>query len=480
MATARDRGITRAVMAALLLAGPMGIACRDAPLSPQRIQLPAPTLAVAALTEDVQLLRTLVGQLERDGALTAGQANALMNKIDAGVRRLEAGGEKRVDNAFGAFFNQVSAFVTARVLTAKQAQPLLDAALSLTGNGVTRRPLAAGYRFTCSLAPTGDARCWGSNPYGQLGDGTTQTRLAPAAVQGGLVFRQITGGIDHACGLTGDGVAYCWGRNQAGQLGDASNTDRRAPTAVATSLRFTDITAGGHHTCGLTRSGTAYCWGSNGVGALGNASWSDRNAPTPVAGGLSFRELRAGTFHTCATGDPSGSYCWGWNAFGQLGDGTRASRNVPTSVVGGTEFRELEAYWVYSCALTAGGSAYCWGRVDDDELVPIELKGGRTFAAIGEGGTRGTHNCGISTSGPTYCWGPNNYGQLGDGTNIWTSLPTMVVGGYSFTRVTGGGEHNCGLTVTGAIYCWGGNFAGQLGDGTTTSRNRPTPIAGGG
>ena len=128
MYVTRHRGITRAVTTALLIAAPMGIACRDAPVSPQPTRVPAPTLAVAAaVTEDVALLRALVAQLERDGILTAGQANALTSKIDVGTSRLEAGREKPAGNVLGAFINQVNAFVKARLLTAKQAQPLLDA-----------------------------------------------------------------------------------------------------------------------------------------------------------------------------------------------------------------------------------------------------------------------------------------------------------------------------------------------------------------
>jgi Regulator of Chromosome Condensation (RCC1) repeat protein/FIMAH domain-containing protein len=307
----QNRDFTRALVAALLVGGPMWTACRDAPVSPPRIvALPTPALVVASTTEDVGLLRALVAQLEQDGALNAGQANALTSKIDAAVRRLDAGNDKTSDNIFGAFTKQVHALVNARAITVRQAQPLLDAVLSLTGNGVQRKALAAGYRFTCALTQTGSAQCWGLNELGQLGDGTTQTRLAPVTVLGELAFRQISGGSDFACALNGEGVAYCWGANASGQLGDASNTDHRSPTAVATTLRFTEITTGAYHACGLTRTGTAYCWGRNDAGPVGDLSWTNRNRPTAVAGGLSFSEIRAGGFHTCGISG-SASYCWG-------------------------------------------------------------------------------------------------------------------------------------------------------------------------
>jgi alpha-tubulin suppressor-like RCC1 family protein len=466
------------LIAALLVTVALGLACRDSPVSPQpRIATSLPALTIAAITDDVQLLRAILAQLEAGGALTTGQANALTSKIDAAARRIQSGNERAGGNVFEAFIQQVNAFVNARVLTTRQAQPLLDAVLSSLGDGVARRPLAAGYRFTCALTNIGEAQCWGANDYGQLGDGTTQTRLAPVAVKSGLSFRQIAGGASHACAVTGEGVAYCWGAGGAGQLGDGTTADRSVPAPVTTDLRFTQLTTGVSHTCGLTRTGTVYCWGWNIAGALGDGGWADRVIPTPVVGGLSFTEIRGGGWHTCAIAASAGLYCWGWNNFGQLGNGSTATRNLPILIAGGTRFSQIAAYAYHTCALTPDGRAYCWGSIENGGLTPTVVPGGVTFATLSEGGVRGTHMCAVSTAGPTFCWGVNNFGQVGDGTNTPRPVPTLIAGTYAFAQLSGGGEHTCGRTAAGQIYCWGGNFVGQLGDGTTTSRNVPTPIA---
>ena len=52
----------------------------------------------------------------------------------------------------------------------------------------------------------------GSNNYGQLGDGTTEDRLAPVQVATDLVFVDITAGSQHTCGLVANGSYACWGK----------------------------------------------------------------------------------------------------------------------------------------------------------------------------------------------------------------------------------------------------------------------------
>jgi alpha-tubulin suppressor-like RCC1 family protein len=79
--------------------------------------------------------------------------------------------------------------------------------------------ISTGASFACGLTVSGLAYCWGLNNYGQLGDGTTENRLTPVLVSGGLTFTELSAGIDQVCGVTKT-AAYCWGQNDRGQLGD--------------------------------------------------------------------------------------------------------------------------------------------------------------------------------------------------------------------------------------------------------------------
>jgi alpha-tubulin suppressor-like RCC1 family protein len=76
-----------------------------------------------------------------------------------------------------------------------------------------------------------------------------------------LGFRRVSAGSQHACGLTTGRRAWCWGSNAWGQLGDGTRTNRAAPVAVAGGLRFDLVSAGWQLSCGAATGSRGYCWG---------------------------------------------------------------------------------------------------------------------------------------------------------------------------------------------------------------------------
>lgn len=347
--------------------------------------------------------------------------------------------------------------------------------------------IVSGSAHTCGVTTSSFAYCWGWNRPGHIGDGTTEQRLIPTRVTGGLTFRGVTTTPSlvgySTCGVLTEGGAYCWGANDQGELGDGSTQQRNVPTPVVGGSSIVQVAVGGLHSCGVTGGRRAYCWGANGSGELGDSTTVSRLTPVPVWGDLEFLEVSAGDGFTCGVTLDHRGYCWGYNGWGQFGDGTTVSQSVPTAVPGGLLFDRVSAGDRYACGVTTDGKAFCWGLnhygqlgdgTTDQRLTPTLVAGGLNFVHVS---AAFVHTCGVTANGAAYCWGANNSGELGDGTTTQRFVPTLVTGNLAFTRVTAGNIHTCGITTASIAYCWGFNGDGQLGDGTTTSRRTPTPVA---
>ena len=184
--------------------------------------------------------------------------------------------------------------------------------------------------------------CCGPNELGQLGDGTAISHDNLTAVQlKGAAASVARGWGVTACALMLDATVQCWGWNPDGQVGDGtSGNTRLTPVAVTGLSRVTMLAVGGSHACALLSDRTARCWGDNQYGQLGDGTTQQR--PTPVAveapngsGPWSnLVDLQSGVDFTCAVDTTGKVWCWGRNQYGQLGDGTTTNRAFPTPVQG--------------------------------------------------------------------------------------------------------------------------------------------------
>lgn len=152
-------------------------------------------------------------------------------------------------------------------------------------------------------------------------------------VEGLSDARAISAGSKHTCAIAGSGQAFCWGSNIYGELGNGTTNRSLVPSAVTGLTDSKDISAGPDSSCATTATSEAFCWGSNGSGQLGNGTVTSSLLPTPVLGLTDAGSISVGATHACAVREPSGRpVCWGRTSLGQLGNGTSMVSGVPVKV----------------------------------------------------------------------------------------------------------------------------------------------------
>jgi alpha-tubulin suppressor-like RCC1 family protein len=229
------------------------------------------------------------------------------------------------------------------------------------------KDLAVSTSHTCALVDAGDLYCFGSNYFGELGDGTTSNSKRAIKVGGISGARHVATGAEVTCAVAADGGVSCWGMNDHGQLGqgDEDKLVHSAPLVVgglggpATGIAASSESGA---VCALLEGGGSKCWGEKLVVATGASSGA---------------ALAVGWNHACALDAGGAVSCWGANTKGQLGGGSNAAATAPVSVAGLSGAQRLTTGGNSSCVVLGEGAFACWGddsrgQLGSGAIGPIE------------------------------------------------------------------------------------------------------------
>lgn len=149
---------------------------------------------------------------------------------------------------------------------------------SITGIS-TAAHIALGFFSGCVALVDGRLQCWTH--------GSTTSFEATGVVD---VVDVASGGdrfshpaLDHTCAVLSDGHVQCWGTNFFGELGDGNSaTFSFDPTPVSGIFDAVNVVSGSFHTCVRRQNGAVLCWGLGSKGQLGQGTTSSSSAPVSI------------------------------------------------------------------------------------------------------------------------------------------------------------------------------------------------------
>lgn len=355
--------------------------------------------------------------------------------------------------------------------------PSISGAQSIAGGGI----------HSLALCSDNTVKAWGDNFYYQLGDGTTTSASnVPVPVSSLTGVIALSGGGLHSLALRNDSTVWAWGRNLEGQMGNGVNTNSNIPIMLNSFTGVTAIAAGGYHSLGLKKDSTVWAWGSNTYGQLGNGTTTASNVPVQVSSLSGIIAITAGLNHCLALKGDGTVWAWGRNFWGQLGDGTTTDRSLPVQVGFLSGITAVAAGKEHSLALKNDGTV--WAAGDDSygqlgngnntiSTIFVAISSLTGITSIASGGSH--HSLALKNDSTVWAWGRNNYGQLGNGTNINSNVPVAVNSLTGAIAIAKGEQHSMALKSNGSLWAWGNNsFSGALGDGTYIDRNVPVQVVG--
>jgi hypothetical protein len=142
------------------------------------------------------------------------------------------------------------------------------------------KAVSAGHGHHAAVKTNGEVWTWGANNAGQLGCGDTENRYffpnyAVKAMDGVMT---VSAGAAHTLALTANGGLWAWGSNAYGQIGDGTYENRLTPVKVMDNVAA--IATGKNHSLAVTKDGVLLAWGDNHIRQLGADSGD--NSPVPV------------------------------------------------------------------------------------------------------------------------------------------------------------------------------------------------------
>ena len=298
-----------------------------------------------------------------------------------------------------------------------------------------------GMDHSAAIKTDGSLWVWGNNYYGQLGNGTCGSdgidTAIPVKVMDGVAA--VSCGYEHTAAIKTDGSLWMWGSNEYGQLGNGGggnvtdNTYIVQSTPVKVMDEVVAVSCGKSNTAAIKSDGSLWVWGyAEYVNGQGNAT-NDVSVPiqtVPYRMLDQVAEVSCGDNHIAAVKTDGSLWLWGANYAGQLGNGTTEDSGTPVKVL--DNVATVSCSPEHTAAVKKDGTLWIWGSNEYGQLgnggggnavgtllgwgsfpaqtVPIQVMENVVAVSCGI-----RHTVAIQADGSLWAWGDSSSGQLGNG-----------------------------------------------------------------
>jgi len=175
---------------------------------------------------------------------------------------------------------------------------------------------------------------WGENEKGQLGIGpinqNTYYRSYPSKVLNQQKWMRISAGEYHTAGIDSIGQLWFWGSNEFGQFGNGNFQQKNIPTLLNDSSTWLQVDCGTFYTLAIRSDSTLWACGRNQEGQLGLGSTDNSSVLKMIVPEKGWQEITAGNKSGFALNKKFELSTWGDNSFGNLGSGDLEGKLQPS------------------------------------------------------------------------------------------------------------------------------------------------------
>jgi alpha-tubulin suppressor-like RCC1 family protein len=226
---------------------------------------------------------------------------------------------------------------------------------------------------------------WGSNKYGQLGQGDEVTKLTqPTQIPDTHSFVQISAGHRFSLALDSNEHVWSFGNDDSGRLGLGDGfANRFRPTRIESLSNIKSVSAGLGFGIVLDHSGSLWSFGENYFGQLGHGDREARWSPCKIEGIPQIVQVSSGNHYNLILDYQGGVLSFGKNGYGQLGHSGTENKNIPEMIPNLVDIVQIFAAGNTSIVKNDSQQVFIFGRncsyraEEGNILTPVEQENWR-------------------------------------------------------------------------------------------------------